>query len=388
MRWFWQKEEKRHTPLCYDNDLYTGTGLNFYSNLINNTALQLSAVYRAVEIISDAVAVLPIHIKQTNGKHSDMIDHPLNDVFKQHYNLIKMLIESVMLRGNGFAYINRDNTGTVKSLVYLKPSEVTINYNEANGDLSYSCPRVSKARIEPINMIHLVKNSTDGIHGISILSYANRTLNVANASENSAKTFFENGCNLNGLIRAEGQLSKQQREQIKRDWAASQQGNGSGIAVMQGNLHYEPIQVSAGDAQLLESRQFNVTDIARFFGISPVLLGDLSKSSYSTIEATQIDFLLHTLQPYIVMLEDELNRKLLKPSEMNLSINLDEQFMLKGDKAAQASYYSTLLTIGVLCINEVREQLGYSPIEGGDEHNILYVDTSKTNINNNNNDTY
>ena len=124
---------------------------------------------------------------------------------------------------------------------------------------------------------------------------------------------------------------------------------------------------------MLESRRFNVSDIARFFGISPVLLGDLSHSNYNTIEATQNQFLLHTLQPYITMCELEFTRKLVKPSEKGIEINFDESALLKTDKTAMAQYYGNLLDKGVLCINEVRKELGYSEIEGGDKHLISYT---------------
>ena len=154
------------------------------------------------------------------------------------------------------------------------------------------------------------------------------------------------------------------------------------MAVLQGNMDYKPIQLSAADSQMIESRQYNVQDIARFFGISPVLLGDLSHSSYSTLEAVQNQFLLQTLQPYITMIEDEFNRKLLLPSESNLTINLDETYLMKSDKTATATYYSTLIDKGILCINEVRRELGYSEIEGGDKHIIPYTTINDNQINN------
>ena len=145
-------------------------------------------------------------------------------------------------------------------------------------------------------------------------------------------------------------------------------------------MDYKPIQLSATDSQLLESRLFNVQDIARFFGVSPVLLGDLTHSNYNTIEATQNQFVLHTLMPYIVMIEEEFTRKLIKPSEEGLEVNLDETAILKADKSAMASYYSTLLQNGVLCVNEVRKELGFSPIEGGDKHTVAYTDISQNTI--------
>ena len=133
---------------------------------------------------------------------------------------------------------------------------------------------------------------------------------------------------------------------------------------------------------MLESRQFSVTDIARFFGISPILLGDLSKTSYSTLEAVQNDFLVHTLQPYITMMENEFNRKLLKQTESNLSITLETNEILRIDKAAQSNYYSTLINSGVLSINEVRKEIGYNGIgEDGEKHIIPYTDIATNTIN-------
>ncbi len=129
-------------------------------------------------------------------------------------------------------------------------------------------------------------------------------------------------------------------------------------------------------------------DIARFFGISPVLLGDLSKTSFSTLEAVQNDFLVHTLQPYVTMIENEFDRKLLKPSETNLSIALETNEILRTDKAAQSNYYSTLIHCGVLSINEVRKEIGYNGIgEDGDKHIVAYSDISQNTIENNEDNT-
>lgn len=229
-------------------------------------------------------------------------------------------------------------------------------------------------------MIHLVKNTYDGVNGLSVISYAARTVGISNNTENSAKNFYENGCNLAGILTVQGQLSQQQRQDIRTSWNTAYTNGGSGLAILQGNMDYKPIQLNAADSQLLESRQFNVQDIARFFGISPVLLGDLSNSSYNTIEATQQQFLLHTLQPYIVMVEEEFTRKLFKPSESNLEINLDERSILKTDKAAEASYYCTLLQNGILCIDEIRKMMGLSPI-GATQHIIPYTDIKQNTIN-------
>lgn len=379
---FWNK--KKEQPAEERNAVCFNDALLFGSNLRENNAMCLSAVYRATELISDSIAVLPIRIK-LKGDCEELENHPLSYWFKNgslisKYNTIKLLIQSVILKGNGFARIIRDNLGNVQDIQFVESGKVTINYDENKRKLLYTVAGVA-GKIEPINMIHLIKNTYDGINGVSVLKFGSRSLNIANATENTAKNYFANGGNLAGILTIDGSVTKQQRQDAKSSFVQSFSEGGSGIAVLQGNMHYQQIQSNAEEAQLLQERVYNIQDIARFFGVSPVLLGDLTHSSYSTIEAVQLDFLQHTLQPYIVMIEQEFNRKLLRPSEGNLVIDLDDSYLLKSDKAALANYYNTFLNNGTFCINEVREQLGLGEIEGGDKHNIAFVDTAKTNIN-------
>ena len=232
----------------------------------------------------------------------------------------------------------------------------------------------------PSDILHFLKYTVDGVQGISVLSHAKRSLNIANQTENTAETFFSSGCNLNGVIKVHSNLSNEQKQDIATSWRTTFGGGNTsgGVVVVPSNMDYQAISVSGEDAQMLQSRQYNVADIARFFNISPVLLGDLSNAGYSTIEATNLQFLSYTLNPYIVMIEEELNRKLV--SGENIEINLDETAILRTDKAQQASYYSTLLSMGVLSINEVRKELGLNAVEGGNNHNLAYNDVSKSNI--------
>ena len=379
--------EKRDNTIEYVSTV--GTALPFSTFTNQYGAMNVSAVYRAVEIISDSVAMLPIKVKDVSQEHSEIMNgHPIEFVFNNgslsRFNFIKLLIQSVMLKGNGFAYIRRGADGQAIGLQYLMPEEVVVNYNRQKGDLYYLCNLVSKKKIEPINMIHLIKNSDDGVNGISILTYARRSIKLSNNTENSANSFFTNGCNLSGVLTVQGQLSDKQRNDIRTSWNQAYSNGGNGLAILQGNMDYKPIQLNAADSQMIESRQFNVEDIARFFGISPVLLGDLTHATYNNVEAMQQMFLLHTLQPYITMCEEEFTRKLFRPSESNLVVDFDETALLKTNKTALADYYSKLLDKGVICINECRKELGYSPIEGGDQHLIAYSKISDNVINSKN----
>ena len=151
-------------------------------------------------------------------------------------------------------------------------------------------------------------------------------------------------------------------------------------------MSYQPISSNANDSQMIESRTFNVREIARYFNINPILLGDNSGASFSTIEAANIEFVSHTLQPYITMVEDEFNRKLVKPSESNtIYIDLDEKYLLKGDMNTTASYLTTLTGSGIMSINEARQYLGMQPVEGGDECAIPYTKIEDNKISNSKN---
>lgn len=159
------------------------------------------------------------------------------------------------------------------------------------------------------------------------------------------------------------------------------------MAILEAGMSYQAISGNSKDSQLLETRLFNIQDVARFFSINPVLLGDLSHSSYSTIEASLLEFVTHTLYPYITLIENELKRKLIKPSEKNLYIDLDAGFILKSDKNSQANYLSTLVSSGIMTRNEAREQLGLNAMEGADELIIPFTNIAQNTVGNNNDDT-
>lgn len=381
------KRKKEQRGLQYITNY--SDGLLFGQHVNNGSAMALSSVYRAVELISDNIAILPFKLKNVEKEHiAEIEEHNLLNIFNNrthnvmsHFTLIKMLIQSVLLNGNGFAYIHRDNKGNVINIEYLNPNDIIINYDRFTQKLTYTITPI-RQKVEPINVIHLVKNTYDGVNGKSVISFAHRSINNANNAENQSINFYQSGCNLAGVLTVQGQLNDTQKEQIRSSWNQAYSANGAGLAVLQGNMTYQPIQINAKDSQLLESRQYNVNDIARFFGINPILLGENNGVSLGSMEQIQQQFISYTLQPYITMIEEEFNRKLLKPSECNLKIELDTTALIKTDKTATANYYSTLLDKGVMCINEVRKELGYNKIDGGEKHIIPYTAISQNTINN------
>ena len=393
--WFKKKEPEQETRgLFCDSLMY-----NMNGSYTTNKAMLLSTVYRCVDVISDAVAQLPLEPYYINdsGYKEKFIKHPTYYLLNKEPNnkmsrftFIKTLIVSTLLKGNGYAYIERDAKGDAVALHYLQPDYVTIT--EQKDGIKYSVVGI-KGLVEPCNMIHILNFSYDGITGISTLQHARQTLGLATDSESHAQGFFKGGANLAGILKVQSTLTGKQNVDLKTSWQTAfspTTGTPNGVAVLEGNMDFQPITVNPADAQLLETRQFNVIDICRFFGVSPVKAFDLSKSSYSTVEATQLAFLTDTLSPLLEKIELEFERKLYKPSERSrIDVRFDTSVLLRADKQSLANYYNTLFNIGVVSANEIRKQLDLPAVDGGDSHfvqvNLMEIKNAANNIPSNNN---
>lgn len=352
---------------------------NSSSSYSTNKSLLLSAVYRCVEVISDSVAQLPLEPYKIdkNGYRLKYKEHPTYNILNKEPNprmsrftFMKALMVSVLLKGNGYAYIERDVKGNAVALYFIPADLVTvISPKTLKDNIKYSITGIGN--VEACNMIHILNFSYDGITGISTLAHAKNTLGLAVDSEAHAAGFFKGGANMAGILKlVSGTLTESQKKGLKASWQSAfspETGTPNGVCVLEGNMEFEPITVNPSDAQLLETREFNVIDICRFFGVSPVKAFDLSKSSYSTVEATELAFLTDTLAPLLEKIELEFERKLYKPSEKDgIDVRFDTATLLRADKQSLASYYNTLFNIGVISPNEIRKELDLPAVENGD----------------------
>jgi len=346
----------------------------------------LSTVYRCVDLISGSLAVLPLELYRldADGFKEPLRQTELYDILNLEPNelmsrsvMFKTMAASTLLKGNAYAYIEREN-GQVTQLVYIPADYVSIEFIPVGGHqrkryriMGYPYYPVS-GLIDPQDMIHVLNFSYDGIVGVSTLTHARQTLGIASDSEAHASGFFKSGGNLSGVLTMENvRLTQEQRDQIYKTWEARTNpvtGKPNGIVVLEGNQKYQTISVSPKDAQLLESRQFNVVDICRFFSVSPVKAFDLTKSSYSTIEASQIEYLNDTLLPIITKFEDEINRKIfLRQERKTYKAEFNTQALLRTDKKSQAAYWNTLFQIGAAKPNEIRRENNLQKVERGDQ---------------------
>lgn len=342
----------------------------------NKPAMTLAAVYRCVNVISESVAQLPIEVykKDNQGYKELYLSHSSYELLREYPNpdmtrfvFLKTLVSSVLLNGNGYAYIDRDEFGNALSLQYIPSCSVAITYVQEKGK-NFRMYEVKGFRnlVEPSDMIHILNFSYDGIRGVSTLTHARNTLSISNYSENYAKNFFNGGSNVTGILSFDTKLRPGQKDEIKEEWA--RMVSAGGVGVLEANSHYQAITINPADAQMLETREFNVIDICRFFGVSPVKAFDLSKSSYSTVEATQLAFLTDTLSPLLENIELELKRKVFRPSERKMiEVKFDTSSLLRADKTAQGAWMKNLYEIGGLTPNEARRMMDMPKVEYGDK---------------------
>ncbi len=360
------------------NGLFDYLTYNSASAYSTDKSMLLSTVYRCIEVVSDSVAQLPLEPYRidSQGYKIKLTSHPTYKLLNKEPNprmtrftFIKSLIVSTLLKGNGYAYIDRDAKGDAIGLHFIPADLVTvIRPKSLRESVSYSI--VGLGKVESKDMIHILNFSYDGVEGVSTLRHARNTLGLAVDSEAHAAGFFKGGANLAGVLKVESNLTEAQKRGLKTSWQMAfspSTGTPNGVAILEGNMDFQPITVNPADAQLLETRQFNVVDICRFFGVSPVKAFDLSKSSYSTVEATNLSFLTETLSPLLEKIELEFERKLYKPSEKDsIDVRFDTATLLRADKQSLAAYYNTLFNIGVVSPNDIRKQLDLPAIEGGD----------------------
>lgn len=382
---FNSKEEKR---------FFDSFGISFSSSTSFSTSqsLKLSAVYAATNIISNSIAVLGLNIFKTdsNGYKENDLLHPTNFLLNREpskniskFNFFKLIITSIILNGNGYALIMRDKKGKPTAIKFIHSSFVTISYSSQTDTIIYNVKGYD-APIESINMLHFFMYSNNGgISGESIITHAENTLNISYASEKHIRKFFSSGASNSGILtkKSTTALKPEEAEAIKNSFRNGVDAENGGVAVLSADFDYKSISVSNKDAELLDSRKWNVIEIARWFNISPVKLYDLTNASYSSLEQTQLSFLEDTIKPYLKMIESELNRKLFLPSEKKIySVEFDTTSMLSTNKGELAQYYKTLFDSGVLSINEIRKALNYNDIDGGDENFMQYNISTVKNI--------
>lgn len=354
-----------------------------------NTALTNAAVYACVRVISETFASLPLHVLkyQERGKCA-IPEHPLYRLLHTAPNpemtsfvFRETLMSHLLIWGNAYAQILRDNGGRVIGLYPLLPNKVDVNRDE-NGRLYYTYYRDldEKRKGEQSGAIlfsrdeilHIPGLSFDGLVGYSPIALAKNAVGMAIATEDYGASFFKNGATPGGVLEYPGVVGSKQSK-IKESWELNFKGaksNGK-IAVLEDGLKYHPISIPPDQAQFLETRKFQLNEIARIFRIPPHMIGDLDKSTFSNIEHMSLEFVKYTLDPWVVRWEQAMEQALLLPSEQSqICIKFNVDGLLRGDYETRMKGYATGIQNGILSPNDCRELEDMNPIpsEWGDKY--------------------
>ena len=342
------------------------------------TAMQTTAVYACVRILAETIASLPLHTYRytTSGKEK-AIDHSLYYLLHSEPNpemtsfvFRETLMGHLLLWGNAYAQIVRDGRGRVVAIYPLLPNKMTVNRND-QGQLYYDYDKDGQSHIlRGYEVLHIPGLGFDGLVGYSPIAMAKNAIGMAIATEEYGAKFFANGANPGGVLEHPGVVKDPAR--VRDSWNAVYQGstNAHRVAVLEEGMKFQSIGIPPEQAQFLETRKFQINEIARIFRIPPHMIGDLDKSSFSNIEQQSLEFVMYTLDPWVVRWEQAMQRALFSESEKRqyfVKYNVDG--LLRGDYQSRMNGYAVGRQNGWLSSNDIREleNLNQIPAElGGD----------------------
>ena len=356
-------------------------------SVTERSSMQMTAVYACVRILSEAVAGLPVHLYRytSEGSKEKAVDHPLYFLLHDEPNpemssfvFRETLMTHLLLWGNAYAQIIRNGKGDVVALYPLMPNRMQVDRDQ-NGQLYYQyqmstdeAPTMKQGTVilKPSEVLHIPGLGFDGLVGYSPIAMAKNAIGLAIAAEEYGSKFYANGAAPSGVLEHPGTLKDPSK--VRESWNAAFGGssNSHRVAVLEEGLKYTPISINPSEAQFLETRKFQIDEIARIFRIPPHMVGDLEKSSFSNIEQQSLEFVKYTLEPWLVRWEQSICRILLKPEEKRdyfVKFNVDG--LLRGDYASRMAGYATARQNGWMSANDIRELENLDKIpaeEGGD----------------------
>ena len=351
------------------------------------TAMQMTAVYSCVRILAEAVAGLPLHLyKYTeNGGKEKALDHPLYRLLHDEPNpemssfvFRETLMTHLLLWGNAYAQVIRNGKGEVVALYPLMPNRMAVD-RDTEGHLYYTYYRGDDEAIkrkehavmlEPRDVLHIPGLGFDGLVGYSPIAMAKNAIGMAIACEEYGAKFFANGAAPSGVLEHPGTIKDPSR--VRDAWQSQFGGssNSGKVAVLEEGMKYTPISISPEQAQFLETRKFQINEIARIFRVPPHMVGDLEKSSFSNIEQQSLEFVKYTLDPWVIRWEQSIQRALLSQDEKAVYfVKFNLEGLLRGDYQSRMNGYAIGRQNGWMSANDIRELENLDRIpaeEGGD----------------------
>lgn len=363
------------------------------------TAMQTTAVYACVRILAEAVASLPLHVYeyQDDGGKKLVHDHPLYYLLHDEPNpemtsfvFRETLMSHLLIWGNAYAQIIRNGAGRVLGLYPLLPDKMEVQRDD-KGNIYYVYSRNSdenpmfkeygNIKLKAEDVLHIPGLGFDGLIGYSPIAMAKNAVGMTLACEEYGASFFANGANPGGVLEHPGVLKDPSK--VRESWNSVYRGvsNAHKIAVLEEGMKYQQIGIPPEEAQFLETRKFQINEIARLYRIPPHMVGDLDKSSFSNIEQQSLEFVKYTLDPWVIRWEQSLQRSLLLPGEKGkYFIKLNVDGLLRGDYQSRMNGYAVGRQNGWFSANDIREMEDMNPIPDEEGGNLYLINGAMTKL--------
>lgn len=345
------------------------------------SAMQISTVYACVRLLSESVAGLPLHLYKYTGKNGEKemaTDHPLYKILYRQPNpemtsftFREVLMTSLLLWGNAYAQIIRDGKNGILALYPLSPENVEVD-RDNGGNIYYiyhaytdEIPGENNKDIilQREDMFHIPGLGFNGLVGFSPIAMMKNALGSTMAVEKFGSAFFRNGAQPSGVLEHPGTLKDPAK--IRENWSAVYGGanNAHKVAVLEEGMQYKPISLNPQDSQFLETKKFSVDEICRIFRVPPHMVQDLEHATFSNIEHQSLDFVVHSLMPWLIRFEQGIVKDLLLEDEQDEyfpKFNVDG--LLRGDYQSRMNGYATGFANGFLSPNDIRRLENLDPI--------------------------
>lgn len=340
-----------------------------------DSALGLATVWACIRILGESVGILPLHLYRRGANGREKVQsHPALSVLREpteywtRFDMLQWLMTSALTTGNGYVRIYRDDYFNPVSISHLNPTDVWPFLDKRNGRLYYN---VAGEILESYDVIHLKGLGTDPVKGKSPIAVHRENLALSLEAQAYGEQFFSHGGNVESVFEYPTALNKEQYSRLKNDIVR----NVSGIAnahtplLLEGGMKYNRINIPLEDAQFIATRKFQRSEIAAIFGVPPHMVGDLDKATYNNTELMGIEYVTYSLMPWLVKLQLEFDRKLLREDEKgSLYFAFQPNGLMRGDAKSRSEFYRNMSQIGAMNANEIREFEDMNSYPAGDKY--------------------
>ena len=385
---FFRSRDKPQNVVSNAPTFYFGTS-SAGKSVNPRQAVQVSTVYACVRVIAETIASLPVGVyEDTEEGTRKAKEHPLYRLLHDEPNnemtsfvLREVMLAHLLLWGNSYCQIIRSGRNGIVGLYPLLPDHMDVD-RDSNGVLTYTYTTTEGRQVvlTPQDVLHIPGLGFDGIMGYSPIALEKNAIGLGIAAEEYGSSFFKNGARPSGVLTHPNTVKDPKR--LRESWNATygSSSNGGKVAVLEEGMTFAPISMPNNEAQFLETRKFQVEEICRIYRVPPHMVADLSRATFSNIESENISFAVHTIRPWLVRIEQAMNRALFSEKEkagshgggrFYVQFNIDG--LMRGDYKSRMEGYAIARQNGWMSANDIRALENMNPIsseEGGDAYLI------------------